>query len=253
MNSSDTTSSETFLRFISAADSSQEMTDAQKYLNSILVANTKSIIKLNCSPDTDLSVLFSNLFSDVYDLNISVAIRWLFFVRDSIKTIHAKNFFKFNFKWLVLNKKPEFIKELIVAEIPKHGNWDDLFCLLELKNFTDFIIELFDYQLAEDCRNNYEENYKDISSLALYLPNIDSKSADLAKFIAKKLNLFPTIYQKLITKLRKNIQIPANYRDNSSRCNISPLMNIDNMSIISELKSDKYSDIVKLTTKHKLF
>jgi len=135
-----------------------------------------------------------------------LAVVWLFFLRDVRGCgMGERRSFRICMKWLCDNR-PDDAKK-IISLIPEYGRWDDLIYLTN-SNLKNNIIKIIDNQLEkdmDDCMNN-----KPVSLLAKWLPSINAssyKTKNLAKIICKELGIKEVQYRKILSKMRKYIDI----------------------------------------------
>ena len=133
------------------------------------------------------------------------SIKWLFFARDVREGLGERELFKVVFRDLCKNN-PDEVKHLINM-IPEYGRFDDMFCVIGTP-YEERVINIVSLQLKEDLA--YMKKNRPISLLAKWMPSINASSKDtikLAKKIAKKLNMSQRTYRKILSDLRKHINI----------------------------------------------
>lgn len=146
-----------------------------------------------------------NKFMDAYWENPVVAIKWLFYTRDCREGLGERRLFRIVLKHLA-QEKPEVIKA-VFSFAPIYGRYDDLWCLLdtELKQSVIFAVKA---QLSEDVLNM--RNGKSISLLGKWLPSENASSKDTQRYAAiirKGLDMTSRNYRKMLSDLRKHIQV----------------------------------------------
>ena len=146
-----------------------------------------------------------NKFADAYWEDQVTAIKWLFYARDVREGLGERRLFR-----VIME---EFAKQNLKAAtelielVPEYGRWDDLWCLLETELCKD-VVYLVGEQLAEDEYNM--ENNKPISLLAKWLPSENASSVQTeryAKIIRKELGRSSRDYRKMLSKMRKYIDV----------------------------------------------
>ena len=111
---------------------------------------------------------------------------------------------------LMLRELALLYPEVVVANlknIVEFGRWDDLFVLFDTP-CENAMIEFVSKQLKSD--NICRINYKNVSLLAKWMPSINASSKNtvaLAHRLAKALNMKPSMYRKLLSALRKHIDV----------------------------------------------
>lgn len=145
-----------------------------------------------------------NKFVDAFYEDKMLAMKWLFYCRDR-EAIGERRTFRTIMKYLASNHK-DIAKE-VLALIPEYGRWDDLWCLLDTE-LKDDIIAIIKKQLDEDAKNLMGN--KPISLLAKWMPSINTSSFEtkqLAKFIRKEIGMTNVQYRKLLSKMRKYLNV----------------------------------------------
>ena len=138
-----------------------------------------------------------------------LAVKWLFYLRDVREGLGERDSFIKLFNTLWLTDPESAIK--VVKLIPEYGRWKDVIDILaEIpcdNGLTEFIYLLIENQLREDCVNLTEG--KSVSLLAKWLPSINAsgKSRKLAKRICNKLALTFENYRKVLSSLRKYLDV----------------------------------------------
>ena len=138
-----------------------------------------------------------------------LAVKWLFYLRDVREGLGERDSFIKLFKTLWLVDPVSAGK--VVKLIPEYGRWKDVIDILaEFPNdndLTETIYLLIENQLREDCVNLTED--KSVSLLAKWLPSVNAsgKSRKLAKRICNKLGLTFENYRKVLSSLRKYLDV----------------------------------------------
>lgn len=144
-------------------------------------------------------------FISAYNENPRLAIAWLFFARDVRGGMGERRLFRVCMKWIA-ETYPNVTKKLLPL-IAEYGRWDDLIALYDTpakKDVEDIIIK----QLTEDLRNLKED--KPVSLLAKWMPSVNTSSAKtkaVAKNMCEMLNISQKEYRKMLSALRKKIDI----------------------------------------------
>lgn len=144
-------------------------------------------------------------FTKAYFEDKITAIKWLFYARDVREGLGERRLFRIVIEELA-KQEPKAAKELIKL-VPKYGRWDDLWCLLET-NLADDVIELVKVQLSSDVKNMIDG--KSISLLAKWMPSINTSSEKTKKYasiICKKTGDTPRNYRKLLSQMRKYVDV----------------------------------------------
>ena len=138
-----------------------------------------------------------------------LAVKWLFYLRDVREGLGERDSFIKLFKTLWLADPVSAGK--VVKLIPEYGRWKDVIDILaevpDDNNLTETIYLLIENQLREDCVNLTED--KSVSLLAKWLPSINAsgKSRKIAKRICNKLGLTFESYRKVLSSLRKYLDV----------------------------------------------
>ena len=152
------------------------------------------------------------MFSEAYQENPLLAVKWLFMLRDIRGNgMGERRSFRVCFRWLATVRKDLILK--LIPLVAEYGRWDDLFCLIDKSATIDAEVEAavfdaIDKQWAEDLTNMKAE--KPISLLAKWLPSINtssSKSVALAKRFCKYLQLSEKQYRKTLSSMRKYLNV----------------------------------------------
>ena len=138
-----------------------------------------------------------------------LAVKWLFYLRDVREGLGERDSFIKLFKTLWLTDPVSAVK--VVKLIPEYGRWKDVIDILAEfpsdNDLTETIYLLIENQLREDCVNLTED--KSVSLLAKWLPSVNAsgKSRKLAKRICNKLGLTFENYRKVLSSLRKYLDV----------------------------------------------
>ena len=167
-------------------------------LNFVVPSNHKNV------SSTELEKFVQALNEDTV-----LAVKWLFYLRDVREGLGERDSFIKLFKTLWLTDPVSAVK--VVKLIPEYGRWKDVIDILAEfpsdNNLTETIYLLIKNQLKEDCANFIED--KSVSLLAKWLPSINAsgKSRKLAKRICNKLVLTFEDYRKVLSTLRKYLDV----------------------------------------------
>ena len=147
--------------------------------------------------DEDVEELFSKAFAE----NPLLAMKTLFYIRDIEGGQGERRFFRVALKHLALHHPEALRKNLHL--IPKFGRWDDLWVLLETGLKEDVVL-MVKKQLIKDKKSEHP------SLLAKWSPSENASSyttKKYAKILRKGLGGTPKQYRKLLSSLRKKINI----------------------------------------------
>jgi hypothetical protein len=145
-------------------------------------------------------------FLDAYAENPELALKYLFFSRDVRGGLGERRFFRVAASWLVGHHYDAFKKYLPL--VPFYGRWDDLVELFFIKDATLDVEKIISDQLSSDWKNMKEE--KNVSLLAKWLPSINTSSKETvakAQELAKRLKMTERQYRKMLSALRKYIEV----------------------------------------------
>jgi hypothetical protein len=151
--------------------------------------------------DADVVSLFEKAF---YQDRLT-ALKVLFYIRDVREGQGERKTFRTALRWLADNYTDILVKN--IDNVAFFGRWDDLYCLVGTKA-ENAAFKAFSDQLDSDIKNSVAE--KPISLLAKWLKSINTSSAEskrLGYMTAKALNLSPKAYRKILSRLRKEIDV----------------------------------------------
>lgn len=135
-----------------------------------------------------------------------LAMKWLFFARDIRGGLGERRLFRTAMKF-VAEYEIDFAEKLIPL-IAEYGRYDDLWIFIENEKLCGVVIEYIKKQLESDIEGC--ESGKPISLLAKWLPSANASSDEtkkLSKIIRKRLDIKEADYRKLLSKLRKYIDV----------------------------------------------
>lgn len=144
-------------------------------------------------------------FEKVWLDNKILAMQFLFFIRDREEGLGERRLFRVIIKHLA-KTDPAIVKKVIPV-IAEYGRFDDLLELFETPLEED-VLQLIKNQLFADDLD--ADSDKPISLLAKWLPSINASNQTQicrAKKIIKSLNTTEKDYRKLLSKLRKHIDV----------------------------------------------
>lgn len=144
-------------------------------------------------------------FALAYYENPLYAIKWLFYCRDVRGGIGERRLFRVGLKWLA-NNKPEVTKAILNL-IAEYGRWDDVMVLLDTDLYED-VVALLKNQLEQDVINMNDN--KPICLLGKWMPSANTSSEETrrkAKLLRKGLGLTERNYRKMLSRLRKYLNV----------------------------------------------
>lgn len=153
-------------------------------------------------PEAEILQDFKKL---IIDESLTNVVKWVFYIRDIRGGNGERRLFKIMIKYLAF-LYPTMIKKIIEI-IPVYGRWDDLFCLLDT-NLKNEVISLIRKNLIQDLKNL--ENDKPISLLGKWMPSINTsseKTKKIAQIFIREFNLTPKEYRKMLSALRRKIDV----------------------------------------------
>jgi hypothetical protein len=146
-----------------------------------------------------------NKFMDAYWEDPVMAIKWLFYTRDCREGLGERRLFRIVLKHLAKDK-PEIIK-VVLKFASEYGRYDDMWCLLNTDLKND-VISTIKEQLNKDVPSMI--NGKSISLLGKWLPSENASSTETKRYattIRKGLDMTPRNYRKMLSDLRKYIDV----------------------------------------------
>ena len=165
-----------------------------------------AVSSLRNKSESDIEKMFSEAFYE----NPLLAVKWLFMLRDIRGNgMGERRSFRVCMKWLA-GIRPDLVQKLVKL-IAEYGRWDDLFCLVTMKNddkVNDEVLAVIDEQWADDVKNM--KDGKPISLLAKWMPSVNTSSAatvKLAKYFCKELSLSEKQYRKTLSAMRKYLNV----------------------------------------------
>lgn len=146
-----------------------------------------------------------NMFESALAQDVDTAIVWLFFARDIRGGLGERRTFRVCMN-LLAREFPQKLRKVLPL-VAEYGRWDDLFCLMGTKVQND-VVALIDAQLKADIAGMGKN--ESISLLAKWLPSVNASSKETRRMgllIASKLNLNARTYQRLLSKMRKYLEV----------------------------------------------
>ncbi len=145
-----------------------------------------------------------NKYKLILLFNNDESIKFLFFIRSIKKGLGERRIFRILLNYLA-KENPDSIEKNL-RSIPKYGRWDDLYALFDTP-LEDKVISLFKYQIQKDLSS------KKPSNLGKWLKSENSSSKESRALGYKTrllLNYSPKEYRKLLSTLRKRLNIVEN-------------------------------------------
>ena len=146
-------------------------------------------------------------FARVYFEDKKLAVKYIFYIGDIRQGLGERKIFRDCIAWLMANENHLMVVELL-KEIPEYNRWDSLIRLIQNKYFSEEILLYIVRQINNDYDNMQKGN--PISLVGKWLPseNASSKATKrLARLIIKKLQVTPKQYRKMLSELRKYIDV----------------------------------------------
>lgn len=151
--------------------------------------------------------LIAELFRKAFREDPEYTLKWLFFARDIREGLGERRLFRICYSELLYLNANLFFQNL--KYISEFGRWDDLISLIGMNDeVDDKISEIVQIQIVKDLEG-IKEN-KRISLLGKWLPSENAsspKTKKLAKKVRKLLGLSSKNYRKVLSKLRKHLNI----------------------------------------------
>lgn len=160
-----------------------------------------AVSSLRNKSEAEIQTMFENALAQ----DVDTAIVWLFFARDIRGGLGERRTFRVCLE-LLAREFPQKVRKVLPL-ISEYGRWDDLLCLLGTKVQGD-VIALIDAQLKADIMGMRKN--ESISLLAKWLPSVNASSKETRRkglLIASKLNLNARTYQRLLSKMRKYLEV----------------------------------------------
>lgn len=147
-------------------------------------------------------------FMHAYLEDKEYALRWLLYLRDVSEGIGERASFRGLLIAISKNNK-ELLHKLLTLDLPSFGRYDDIISIYRDvdEESKDIIINKIKTQLDKDIQNI---NTKNISLLAKWMPSAktsNKKQKRLAEILARKMNIPIRNYRKILSSLRKAINV----------------------------------------------
>lgn len=149
-------------------------------------------------------------FIKAYVENPEAAMKILFYARDARGGLGERRVFQIILKYLCF-AYPDTVKKNL-EWIAEFGRYDDLLVLMDTP-CEDIVIDFLKLQLEKDMIA-LKENRDEISLLAKWLPSVNTSNAEkvrLGRKLAKAFGMTEREYRKVLSALRKKIDIIENY------------------------------------------
>ena len=172
-----------------------------------------SLVDLNFAiPSFRSDGIDKDLFDNAYQEDRALTLKWLLYLRDIRQGVGERQSFRDYVEYLYTVDSDVFKRFIYYVDIEEYGRWDDIIDILfELKSDKDvvyLIIEKVKNQISSDLENI--DNNKSISLIGKWLPSENASShltRSKAKYIRGLLGYTSKEYRKLLSKLRKYIDV----------------------------------------------
>lgn len=144
-------------------------------------------------------------FAKAYYENPILAVKWLFYAGDVRGGLGERRLFKAGVQWLAA-QQPD-VAEKVLPLLPEYTRWDAYLALLH-SNLTDKVCDLLKSQLLKDMQDRIDN--KPISLCSKWMPSVNAssqKTVNDAKFIIKKFGITQREYRKMLSTLRKYLDV----------------------------------------------
>lgn len=144
-------------------------------------------------------------FEAAFKMNPAYALKMLFHIGNVRGGLGERRTFRICLKWLARSYPWYVIDNL--ENIPKFNRWDSVFELIGTPVELD-VINMVKRQLVSDVKAMNEG--RPCSLMAKWMPSINTSSAETrkkAKFLANAIGATPQIYRKMLSNLRKHINV----------------------------------------------
>ena len=149
-------------------------------------------------------------FVRAYAENADIAMKILFYARDVRGGLGERRFFRVVLKFLCENHADSVIKNM--EWIAEYGRYDDFLILIDTP-CEKLAIAFLKKQLDQDI-NSLMNGGRGISLLAKWLPSVNTSNKEkvrLGRKFAKAFDMSEKEYRKMLSALRKEINIIENY------------------------------------------
>lgn len=160
-----------------------------------------AVSSLRSKADDEIEKMFAAALGE--DFNTAVV--WLFFARDCKQGLGERRLFRVCMEYLA-REFPDKVRKLLPL-ISEYGRWDDLWCLL-CTRLKDDVVTIVRNQLEKDMQNMRDK--KSVSLIGKWLKSENTSSYEsrrLAAIIRTALNVTPRQYRKMLSALRKYIDV----------------------------------------------
>lgn len=154
------------------------------------------------------------IFASCFKEDFILACKLLFYIRDCRQGCGEKRTFQILFNWLMNKTNLPYgfstnyeARKAFIKLLPEYGSWKDV-VILAGKFDDPVFFDVIQEQLTSDIENF--KNNKSISLLSKWCPSINASSKDtikLAKLFCKRLGYSHASYRKLLSNLRKHIDV----------------------------------------------
>lgn len=144
-------------------------------------------------------------FAKVFYEDPMTAVKYLFYLGDVREGLGERRSFRICLNWLA-NSHPEIVQKLVVL-VPEYTRWDNILELLTTE-VADKTIEVIKNQLEMDVANM--KSNKPISLCGKWMPSESASSKTIksrARMIMEKIGMSPRQYRKLMSALRKYLNV----------------------------------------------
>lgn len=193
-------------------------------------------------------------FMKAYNEYPELTLRYLYMLRDIRGGIGERNTFRVVLTEFLNdfdnNKGPlDISAEHLLDIIPLFGRCDDLIYIYKNcidNNIKDIIIKIINVNLIDDRRNLQTEG-KPVSLLGKWLPSVQCADRKTALELARRLHLKESEYRKLLSRLRKRIDIverhmSANNWSDIKYENVPSKASMIYANAFNEHDSERYND-----------
>lgn len=144
-------------------------------------------------------------FMKAYWEDPMMGVKWLFYSRDARQGLGERRLFRIILTHLAKDK-PEVVKA-VFEFASEYGRWDDIWCLLE----TDLKNDVISVVAEQIDRDQYDmANNQSISLMSKWLPSENASSNETKRYatiIRKGLDMTPRNYRKMLSEMRKYIDV----------------------------------------------
>jgi len=144
-------------------------------------------------------------FAEVCGEDLNTAIVWLFFARDCREGQGERRLFRVCMAYLA-EEWPDKVRAVLPL-IAEYGRWDDVVAFIDTP-LKDDVVGIITRQLSEDIANM--RLGKPVSLLGKWMPSAATSSKETrrkAQFLIEKMNTTPRFYRKMLSSLRKYLDV----------------------------------------------